>query len=77
MLLQGPSGAQSAPTKVYTAWKALPAVTDFRWHGLHKKKALPFSTCQVLFSHLSKSKYRLLPTAVKRKTEQKGKVYKS
>jgi len=41
-----------------------------------EKKALPVSTRQVLFSHLSKSKHRFLPTAVEGKVEQKGKVYK-
>lgn len=58
-----------------TSWslQCLEGITwpDFRWHRLHThaKKALPFSICQVLFSHLFKSKYRFSPTAVERKVE--------
>lgn len=46
--------AQSTPTKAYAACQALPALTDFRWHRLPKRRHCLFQRVKTCFLNCPK-----------------------
>lgn len=63
----------STPTQVYTAWKALPATTDFRWHKLYLKRGTAFSnTSSLIVSFVQKLSTDSCPQMWKKSKSRTG-----